>query len=88
MNFSNFQFFLKIFYKTEIAHNTIKRFVLTRSTKNILGQKISYRTKIFDLRTTTVYDKVNRWYMHNFCNFNASMRRLLNFADFNFMHFQ
>ena len=34
------------------GHNTIKRFVLTRSTKNILGQRISYRTKIFDLRTT------------------------------------
>ena len=39
------------------AHDTMKRFVLTRSTKNILGQKISYRTKIFDLRTT--YEKTS-----------------------------
>ena len=27
------------------AHDTTKRFVLTRFTKNVLGQKISHRTK-------------------------------------------
>ena len=36
----------------ENAHNNINWFILTRSTENILGQKISYPTKVFDLRTT------------------------------------
>ena len=38
--------FLKMFYKSEISHNTIKRFVLTRSTKKILGQKIHIGPKV------------------------------------------
>ena len=33
------------------AHNTNKRLVFTRSTTNMLGKKISYQSKIFDLRS-------------------------------------
>ena len=49
------------------AHNTIKRFVLTRSTKNILGQKISYPTKIFDSRTTTLI--IREIFVYNLVNY-------------------
>ena len=43
-----FQNFLKNFLIMKNAHNTFKRFVLTRSTKKILVQRISCRTKILD----------------------------------------
>ena len=55
MNFFNFKNFLVFSQIIKNTDNVIKLFVLKRSTKNILGQKISYRSKIFDLRTT--YEK-------------------------------